>query len=117
VGSAILGDLHVLDGDSMVWRALDGRPASNVRDLPAPVHGAGLAAAAAKLWLFGGQSGRTCKNTLHSFDLTTHAWSLVAGSGVAPKARGGHSMTCLSGARCMVVWGGHGKRHYNDMHR
>lgn len=79
------------------------------------LHAAAMAAAEGRLWLFGGQLGRSCVRALYSLDLATLTWRQHALGSAAPKGRAGHTLTSIGG-RYILLFGGEGKRLHNDMY-
>jgi len=114
VGQSILDDLAVLDVELMVWRSL-APSAARSKDRPDKLHAAAMCAVGSTLWMFGGQQGRKHMRTLYSLNTDVLDWKLVTPGGAQPAAREGHTLTAVSANGLAYLFGGQGKKFYNDM--
>jgi N-acetylneuraminic acid mutarotase len=112
VGSSVLDDLAVLDGELMIWRSL-APTAARPKDRPDKLHAAAMCALGNSLWLFGGQQGRKHLQSLYSLNTEMLSWRLVTTAGACPAGREGHSFTAVNG-QLAYLFGGQGKKLYND---
>jgi hypothetical protein len=65
--------------------------------------------------MFGGQQGRKHLRTLYSLNTDVLAWKLVTPAGAQPAAREGHTLTTVASSGLVYLFGGQGKKFYNDM--
>lgn len=114
VGPSICDDLVVLDVELMVWRSLTPSAARS-KDRPDKLHAAAMCAVGSTLWMFGGQQGRKHLRTLYSLNTDVLDWKLVTPAGAQPAAREGHTFTTVASSGLVYLFGGQGKKFYNDM--
>jgi hypothetical protein len=114
VGPSILDDLAVLDVELMIWRSLTPSAARS-KDRPDKIHAAAMCAVGSTLWMFGGQQGRKHLRTLYSLNTDVLDWKLVTPAGAQPAAREGHTLTSVAFSGLVYLFGGQGKKFYNDM--
>eukprot|EP00955_Chlamydomonas_euryale_P071902 361235-Chlamydomonas_euryale.AAC.5 len=86
-------DLWLLDTETLTWRSVKPS-ASTAKDRPGTVLAHAAAGVGNKMWMFGGQHGRSFIATLYMLDLETCSWHLIRGKD-QPSARAGHAMATV----------------------
>ena len=79
---------------------------------PSPRGGHTAVVHGSTLYAFGGKSGRSPFNDLHSFSFETSRWEHIRAGGSAPAPRCAH--TCVVYGSSLFVFGGYDGRHYFD---
>ena len=67
--------------------------------------------------IFGGQDGSiSALNDVHSFNLSSNAWTQITTSGSSPSARYSHSAVLYNGDQMIIFGGNGGSATFNDVH-
>lgn len=65
--------------------------------------------------IFGGNLGSSKSDEVWGLDLSTNTWQQIAPSGTSPVARDGATGIYVQSEDRMIIFGGHGSAHHNDV--
>eukprot|EP00798_Chlamydomonas_sp_ICE-L_P006262 gene6262-2890_t len=112
VGRSVLDDLSVLDADTMCWSQIT-TSANSANDRPGKLLGHAAVCVGNRMWMFGGQEGRSFLRKFYSIDADTWKWKRHT-TDTLPSARAGHGMAAVD--NLIYLFGGQGKKMYNDLY-
>ncbi|CAL5062533.1 unnamed protein product [Urochloa decumbens] len=108
--SEILDDVWALQSTENTWLRLECS-----RDIFRPRHRHAAAAAASKIYVFGGLSNEGVYSCMNIFDTKSKQWRMLTAAGEWPCARHSHSL--VSYGSKLFMFGGHdGQRALNDFY-
>jgi hypothetical protein len=109
-GDEELGDLRMLDTETLTWTAPRTKGTQ-----PAPRHFHTSSRILQTLYVFGGYDGDEWRNDTVSLDIDSLTWSNISFAGPLPPVRASHSSSVINDNRMLVFGGYDGDKFLNDL--
>jgi hypothetical protein len=109
-GREYLNDLHALDVNTLVWRAVE-----TTGQTPQQRANHSSAMLEDELFIFGGWNGTERLNDIHVLDTKTSTWTCPVIGGVLPHPRAGMTLTALRGRLYLFGGSGTSAKCFNDL--